>query len=378
MTVQKARLIGFDILKVVAAYGVVVIHGLGDVPKGAGAERIAEYFLIFSVPTFLMVALYFSTSSLSHTDWRTYLFKRHQRILIPFYAWSLIYLAFRLIKQIILKNISFDKLLTHPTSLLFGSAGVQLYFLPLLFTGIITSVCITRYITQQQHLIIPMIGLGSSLYLGFPLQLSGIPQNAHQVLAQLEGSLWPGLLHALLQSIHPQWLAESIVIVFSWVLYCLPYSFVSVIFLNSSFQKLLTRCIHTQFTIGTIFLLLIIMSLIIFFQMNFLQFSIPILALFLAILISGTVDRKIVGIAYISQLSFGIYLIHGILTAGLSPMLTKFQIINLVTELSPLSLLSVATLIFTVSGFATAWIARHRTISKILLGGSVPRFEEKI
>lgn len=50
---QNKRLLGIDLFKGIAAYGVVLIHGLGELPRDENALLISKFFVAFCVPYFL-------------------------------------------------------------------------------------------------------------------------------------------------------------------------------------------------------------------------------------------------------------------------------------------------------------------------------------
>lgn len=365
---QKAqRLIGFDCLKVAAAYGVVVIHGLGETPKTYWANKVSDFFLFFSVPVFLIMAFYFGVSSLYTSDWRNHLFKRFKRLLVPFYAWSILYLIARLLKQVLLQDEALEKLFANPVSLLLGSAGVQLYFLPMLFTGVIAAICITRWI-QPNPFWVPLVLLLGSLYLSMPLQVAGGSQDVRQILNIMQSSILAGWFDAWLKMVQPQWFAESAVVIMAWVLYCLPYICISILLLNTKVQLLLSQLANRRSVAIASALLAITLALIVFFHCFSLRFLVPVLALVLAILSSKVLTQEVAWIRQLSYLSFGIYLIHGLLTAGLTPILSRLNFIHSATQLSLLHLLAIATLIFCFSALVTALMARNKRISRILLG----------
>ncbi len=57
---QKKRLLGIDLFRGIAAYGVVLIHGLGEIPRNENALLISNFFVAFCVPFFLATSFYFS------------------------------------------------------------------------------------------------------------------------------------------------------------------------------------------------------------------------------------------------------------------------------------------------------------------------------
>lgn len=105
---DQKRVIGYDYLRVIAIFMVVVIHG--NVAFIAGNNESSniiamwiDAFCLVAVPCFLMISgalLLESESSFPLKNMR----KRFTKQGIPFLVWSFIYVFFR----IILKKIPFD------------------------------------------------------------------------------------------------------------------------------------------------------------------------------------------------------------------------------------------------------------------------------
>lgn len=47
---DNKRLLGIDLFRGIAAYGVVLIHGLGEISRTENAGLISNYFVSFCVP----------------------------------------------------------------------------------------------------------------------------------------------------------------------------------------------------------------------------------------------------------------------------------------------------------------------------------------
>lgn len=127
-----ARNHALDFARMMAAFGVVVIHCGPGTPA---AERGVDFFLNFCVPFFLFTSVYFFWEETARTDEPVRaLIRRWPRLLRPYVAWTLIYVTVRSVGAG-LKGQSLSGLLT-PKSLVeiigAGGGAVQLYFLPLL------------------------------------------------------------------------------------------------------------------------------------------------------------------------------------------------------------------------------------------------------
>lgn len=115
-----------DLVKMIAAFGVVVIH---LAPSTVSGEIASKFFGIFAVPFFMLVSLYFFIVRVAKLVSPRFQDLRLDRILVPYLAWSVIYTLMRWLKF----SISGDNLEFNIVSVVFfGGGAVQLYFLPLL------------------------------------------------------------------------------------------------------------------------------------------------------------------------------------------------------------------------------------------------------
>jgi peptidoglycan/LPS O-acetylase OafA/YrhL len=123
---NKARNDAVDVTKLIAAFGVVMIH---LAPSTPAAEIITRVFLGFVVPFFLTISLYFFIERVCRMEPLKIIPLRLDRILMPYVAWTIIYLAFRIIKcRVQHKPLHLELI----PMLFYGGTGVQMYFLPLL------------------------------------------------------------------------------------------------------------------------------------------------------------------------------------------------------------------------------------------------------
>ncbi|MGF1484311.1 MAG: acyltransferase family protein [Opitutales bacterium] len=110
-----------DILRLVAAYGVVLAH-LQPFKEGGEVPRFLGVLVV--VPFFLVVSLYFLQA-------RGASFARMKpwRLIVPYICWSALYLGMRFAKA----QMSGEELRVDWTAVIFnGAASVQLYFIPAL------------------------------------------------------------------------------------------------------------------------------------------------------------------------------------------------------------------------------------------------------
>lgn len=115
-----------DLVKMIAAFGVVVIH---LAPSTESAEVVTRFFGIFAVPFFLVVSLYFFIVRVAKLVSPRFQELRLDRILVPYFAWSVVYTLMRWLKFL---SSGEDFEINFVSLIFFGGGAVQLYFLPLL------------------------------------------------------------------------------------------------------------------------------------------------------------------------------------------------------------------------------------------------------
>lgn len=126
-----------ELMRSVAVFGVIVIH---CAPRTPGADHVADFFLNVSVPFFLLTALFFFWRELDGAGAggaTPALCRRLPRLLLPYAAWTIIYLGAKGVKlalqgRPLATEFGGESLLRI---LLTGGAAVQLYFVPLLLCG---------------------------------------------------------------------------------------------------------------------------------------------------------------------------------------------------------------------------------------------------
>lgn len=119
------QIYGFDYLRIICAICVVAIHSFDT---NTSLSNFIGYFK-FPVPVFLMMSFFLLFRKVYHgnNDISFYLKQRCKRLLPCFFLWTIIYLFIRIIAQSNL-SLSWDAIAGY---LFFGSAAVQLYYLPL-------------------------------------------------------------------------------------------------------------------------------------------------------------------------------------------------------------------------------------------------------
>jgi len=364
---RKSRLTGIDLFRAIAAYGVVVIHGLGTVPRDYFAEQVTRLFSNFSVPFFLVTAFYFMINSLFPLKRNGYLKSRAIRLLFPYIIWSLIHILARLFKSFILKADSenFSKFIGDPINIIFfGSASVQLYFLPLLFSGTLAAIVITRYLKKESPIGLLLILFILSIITDRLLLDSG---NSFQLG---KGIAFESLAAEIWSSANMNSISRVVLVNFSWTIRCLPYIFAGIILNESSVKTAMQNYNNKQnrmylmlFTIAIVCILLLNIPLIV----DIAAIILPYTALILGIVLSKEVEANAL-LENIGYCSFGIYLIHDLIALGFAVVITKVYPGIVGIQLSAIALLLIAGVVFLVSWGATFIISMNKKISTIFLG----------
>ncbi len=364
--VQNNRLLGIDLFKGIAAYGVVIIHGLGEIPRDGNALVISNFLVAFCVPFFLITSFYFSGKSFVSKNTNNCLINRIQRIIIPYFVWTIIYLLARLIGWIIGNKESFNKLISDPINLIFfGASGVQLYFLPMLFWGILFAIPVTKALKNIKSHLLLFLCLLLSNYLFELMAKSG----NDFILG--EGIAFKQMID--ISSFSNYWLFQFMrltLVVLAWTIKCIPFIIFSIILNNSHSQKLLHNYIYLRQKNFLLFLIPLFIVTIIRLDIQFLYWVAPYITFVYAILISGLISKN-AAISLISiklgYFSFGVYLVHALLTAGFMPVMVKLYPEVLSFQLSPLILIMSSTVIFFASLAIAHFISLNKTAAKILL-----------
>jgi peptidoglycan/LPS O-acetylase OafA/YrhL len=132
---------GVDLARAFAAAAVVVIHACaaGGAAVSAGTVTLREV-ASFAVPFFLATSATFAVRSINEnrSAWAV-VRQRLGRLLLPYAAWSVIYVGLKALSARLADDPErLDALFRDPGRLvLLGGASVQLYFLPMLATGIV-------------------------------------------------------------------------------------------------------------------------------------------------------------------------------------------------------------------------------------------------
>lgn len=358
------RLTGVDLLKGIAAYGVVFIHSTnGEFGSPSyWTAQLGNLFLGFVVPFFLATSFYFLIQKICFSD-RPYSFtSRLKFIIIPYLSWSLIYLSVRLLKYLFTgKFIKISERLVDPISIFFlGGTAVQLYFLPLLITGIIATQIIIRILSNKNlfniKIILILIVLSTAIY-----ELVVVSGNSFH--------LGPNVAfeNLISPSLNKNPLIRLILVYISWLLRCLPYIFIAIVLNNPLFKKEYLKNGKQMQTLLLLLLLLFVLSssmIGILIPISLKELSAAYLSLLFGISLSNQLQENYI-IKSIGVCSFGIYLIHHLIIEFIRPIINKIYPISVDT----VPVLICATFSFLLSWLIVFYLRKFQKPKKLLFGG---------
>lgn len=171
----------------------------------------------FAVPFFLAASFYLSVGKLiSRPEQPFPLHLRLSRLMLPYAAWSVVYLLYKLVRYGLLGKLTLlQSLASDPLLIIFvGGAGFHLYFLPLLMTG--------------TALLKPLSGKPIQLLKGWPSLIAfvlsvalyeGLLQSGNMVQTA-PGIAFVGWFEP---SITANIVLRPLLVYLAWMLRCLPY-----------------------------------------------------------------------------------------------------------------------------------------------------------
>jgi peptidoglycan/LPS O-acetylase OafA/YrhL len=156
------RLAGIDLMRGFGAFGVICVHaGIVVENRHSPSAGALQAWFDFVVPFFLITAFFFALrGEISRfVAWGDWLRQRSARLLVPYLVWSAIYLVLHVLKL----GLSHDSegirsLFQDPVGLLLdGGTGLALYFLPLLFAGLVVVHTFRTFLTSAP---LGVLGIG--------------------------------------------------------------------------------------------------------------------------------------------------------------------------------------------------------------------------
>jgi len=361
---QKPRLTGLDLVRGIAAYAVVLLHSRAD-PTATIGYWAAKLLVLgsFAVPFFLATSFYLLINKFSEKQVKVSLKARFLRLLIPYVFWSFIYIAVRLIKYLISHET--DKIISlfsDPIALIFfGSAAVQLYFLPLLFSGTCL-VKVAEYLWEKQIHLRWIILLFTLSLLFYELILAS--GNGFQIGGNLAfESFWALILPEISQN--P--LIRIVSVLLAWWIKCLPYIFMSMILSQRAVKATLSKVNPQWFLLicGGLFIVSTFsQSLFPDFPKALRELAMAYTSLLLAMTLSRYLKENRI-IHNVGLCAFGIYLMHHLILEVLNVAVAKIYP-QAVAEVSVPTLLMFSIVSFLISWAVTAQLREKKYFSQLI------------
>ena len=354
---RPARWLGIDLFKGVAAYGVVVIHSLGQVAWTPSNGRFVGMFVATVVPFFLAVALYFSTARLLSSGSAGHLRDRARRLLVPYFLWSLIYLAAR--TGLYMASGRADDvraMFGRPLDLVFlGLSSAQLYFLPLLFLGELEATLAIRALGSHLHRP-ATVGLiaGMALLLAWyhPLRYSPLLTDPCRAPS-----------------------AHVLINLANYAILCVPFVAGAILFHLARVQRLADWLTP----IGGVALVVVLVLLDLVSQFPFLDSALPppvreVAFAFGFLLAAMAISPAIPAVRWVASLgasAMGIYLVHPLAIEFLELLLVRGRFTQAVV-ITPAHHAIFAAVAFLLSWTVVVQFLRAPALSRILFGQKAP------
>lgn len=355
------RLVGVDLMRGLAVFGVAVLHS-GSSGPAEGLAGQFELFFNFAVPFFLITSFYFSAKKIySFKPFKVW--SRVPRLLLPYITWTVIYIVFSILKNIVSGSGSkLPKLFSDPFSIIFvGSPGYHLYFIPLLLIG-------TFLLPGAAWLVHKKIRIRSLILL---LIIGSI---TYQFLISSGNSFILGkniafqsFFSFLELDIQNHFFLRLVSVFLAWALRCLPYICLALLWQHPSIQKQLTlKYPRAELFSGLAFLAINIWGVLVLPKAIY-EIVSGSLALIFALTLS-TMLRTNAWIRNLGQCSFGIFLMHLIWVETCKTVLGRF-LPGLLDEVSVYSLVIYASLACIVSWLITSFLIRRKGfLAQVLFG----------
>jgi peptidoglycan/LPS O-acetylase OafA/YrhL len=364
MQQSKSRLSGIDLFRGIAAYAVVLLHSRPD-PSLLSDFWGAKLLILanFAVPFFLAVSFYLAIVKAYSEQKSISLKTRFLRLLTPYIFWSFFHLSVRIGKYLISGQIGkISELFSDPIGLIFcGGASVQLYFLPLLFTG----TCLLKpaeYLIEKRIKFRWLLVIFTASIILYELILA--TQNGFQIGGNIA---FNNFLSAIFPTGNINPLVRILTIILAWMIKCLPYILLAMILSHPVFKTFISK-FSGKFIENiygfSLFLVLLCSQFIPLLPHATREITLAYTSLLLAIYLSSHLPEKSI-ITELGLCSFGIYLIHYLILEVLFIVGVKIYP-SLQTAVSITTLL-----IFSIPGFVLSWLAiailrRNRYLTSLM------------
>lgn len=345
-------------------YAVILLHVDEPIKSSPLGWSWLLEFSKFAVPFFLATAFYFNFQK--QYDKLTKPFpigSRLLRLLIPYCTWTVIYLAYKVTKYGIDRDLDkVGQLFEDPFQLILtGGAAFQLYFIPLLMTG---TALVWLMINLTKQKLSPAL-LGAITVVGLGLYQWLIASG--NTFNNSEGIAFEQLLP--LSSINSAFitvLLRGILVAVAWLIRCFPYITIAMLLGNHRLHAKLF-----EFKASSLGLAIVSFLVINGFGIHFLPAAIyEILRGYITLCLGLFLSEKIPDQSWIRSLgnaAFGIYLIHLILVESFYIVIGRV-FPTWIDQVSTFSLLLLSVLILLLSWMITTFLDRIPRSSKLLFG----------
>lgn len=361
---KKRRLLGIDLLKGIAAFAVVIAHSEAEPgfsgSTGYWAEKVGQFSEAFAVPFFLAASFYLMIQKI-YSDHTPYPFlPRLKRLFIPYIFWSLVYVFFRALKYLSTNNLlKLRDLFSDPIAIIFlGSASVQLYFIPLLLTGVFLVTVFMKFLLKKPINIKILCFLIIITTFNYEIML-----NSDNSFNMVSGSAFESLQKLVFSEQTKNPLLRLILVEVSWMITCLPYIFVAMLlnhpFFKKGFSSFDSRATVIFFIMFFSFNTLKVFNIIIM-PISVSELCIAYFSLLFAISLSSAIKQNHI-ITNLGLCSFGIYLMHHLVIQFIKPLVYGFS-----GDISMVRLLICATFSFLISWIATSYLTKIKQISRFM------------
>jgi hypothetical protein len=339
-------------MRMIATYAVVILHADGGIKADSPTWSFLTKLADFAVPFFLLTSFFLTLRSVTQKS-QTYRWQsRITRLMIPFLAWSLIYLVWRIVRYALNGQLNQVKDVVGqiPALFILGQAGFafHLYFLPLLIIGNLVIMLSAGVIHRFNRPIIWLTLTGISLFI-YQYSVDYL-FSIKDVLRDSTG--WQYYLFYLL----------------GYLCRCLPYIAIARLLIYPKVIEYIQSWRLPQIGLSIGCFLFISLATLPLIPITVIELLKAIFLLLIALSLSNYVKANPL-ISSLSTCSYGIYLNHILFLDLLWSILQRFGFrAEQRQAASWILLLFVATVSFLVAWLTTAVLFKQKRIAKLLFG----------
>jgi peptidoglycan/LPS O-acetylase OafA/YrhL len=361
--IKGRRFVGIDLMKGIAAYAVVWVHSSGGLP-GANSDWVTitnNFCNGFAVPFFLATSFYFITKKVFFSKALNWFNVRFKFLLIPYLTWTAIYSIFRIGKYLLTGDIEkLNAFFADPISIiLLGSAGVQLYYMPLLMSGVISTLLVEKNLPKSSlriRILLLLISISTLIY-----QLVISSGNAFHLGPNVA---FQYLISTIVPNLDRNQPVRVLLVLLSWALRCLPYIFTAMLLNHPLISKQFFR-FNLMSTIMFLLVFIMINTVSAYGISIFPSFVTELIVAYSSLLFALSLSNQLSEnelIFNVGSSSFGIYLIHHLFIDFVRPFVSKIYPLS-----TPLFAIVLCTTIsFLLSWASVFYLSKYRGIKSLL------------